>query len=213
MTPPRNVTKTKVEVGSNPGLFHNISGIRHRNDQDFESAQTYKQAANDSQYSTNNTQVKDQIVGESQRDLQQDSFCFTRPVASDMHSPITGHRAERQDYSRSPMRSGLPSKSPARFPMTNRSGAAQLTDFPMLEQYDISLDDFRAERSANNEMTRIARHQLEIAQLIKNSLALIRRETPATANLLQQINAKVGAIRGEVQESKRRLQDIINVRV
>ena len=70
--------------------------------------------------------------------------------------------------------------------MTNRSGAAQLTDFPMLEQYDISLDDFRAERSANNEMTRIARHQLEIARLIKNSLALIRRDAgyrePAPAN-------------------------------
>ena len=106
------------------------------------------------------------------------------------------------------MRAAIPSRSPVRSPISNKTGVSLLSEFAQLEQHGISLDDFRTEKAANTEMLRIARHQVEITKLLKNALLLMKKDTPTNQSLAQHMNMKVNALRTEIQESKKKLVEI-----
>ena len=116
-----------------------------------------------------------------------------------------------QNYARPSMRSPMNQRSPiaSRSPVRSAYSqqTTQLTDFPMLEEHGITADDFRRERGVNSEMLRMARNQLEIARLLRNTLAMVRREVPGSYNMVQQASIKADAIRLEVQDSKRRIRE------
>lgn len=83
----------------------------------------------------------------------------------------------------------------------------------MLEEHGITAEDFRRERGVNSEMLRIARNQLEIVKLLRNAVALVRRDVPGSYNMVQQANSKAEAIRSEVQDSKQRIRENYSVNI
>lgn len=212
MTPPRSA-KSKMDDGPRGLLFQDISGIRPRFDPESESSNGYKQTVNESQYSTNNTQTKDQVIEEPVRDMPLDAFAFTRQLPSGLRSPMNGPRENQEAFTKSPLRAVIPSRSPIRSPISNKTGCNLVSDFSHLEQYGITVEDFRTEKAVTNEMLRMARNQIEITKLLKNSLILLRKESSGSSTMIQQMNLKVNALKSEVQESKKKLFEICNVTV
>lgn len=184
---------------------------QHDDNESVTSEQSYqKEAMQESQYSTNHTHMKNQLVIEDLGEEMeaQSKFNFTRPLDSELRSPINRAREGVRDYSRSPIgtrRIQMPT-SPLYSPYSQKS-QVQLSEFPQLEQHGITLDDFKKERSINSEMLKIAKNQLEILKMLKNSISLVTREIPGAYNILSQSKFKAESLTLEVQESKRKIRE------
>lgn len=106
-------------------------------------------------------------------------------------------------YNASPMR-GLQSSQ-----RTITSSYVGCSDnWTCLEPYGIHTDTFSKEKDINREMIKATKSMLEMARMIKNSMAALRNNTNSGLNIYAQMNSKTGSFKQEYSESICRLKEL-----
>lgn len=189
-----------------------------------------KQADLVSQYSTNLTANRDQVV-ETRQSTSHKENTYTSQIYSYQGAPLTPTRnrspspigfnmARSQVLTKSPTpsRYSATPKSPMASPMRasysmSRTSIIPLTPIvleqcPLLEAYGLYVDNVKTERAVNAELTKMAKDLFEMAKLLKNSVALLKRDLPGSCSLATQMISKNDFYKNEVTEAKKRLSEL-----
>ena len=172
-----------------------------------------------SQYSTNNTQMKESL----QIQLPEDELYPARPNESTLNfrlapstptrtryaSPFSKTPNGGQNYApRSPGLSPI-GKSPLLDKSRNSFLQTQdLSGYSHLEPQTMMAEEFRQEKAINSELIRSARGLSEMAKLLKNALVMLRKDAPGANNFVVHALSKSESHQLEVEDSKRRLREV-----
>lgn len=83
-----------------------------------------------------------------------------------------------------------------------------LDGFPQLETFGLTPEDFRVEKSVNNELLKAAKSFNEMTKLIKGALGLLKKDGPGYGNLATQMMNKFDVYKNDVNDTKTRLREV-----
>lgn len=188
-----------------------------------------------SQYTTNNTVMRESLVESRQATAQKEnnftsSYSYqvgATPNRNASPSPISYvNRSSVLSKSPVPSRPNIQTKSPipspmrastysaysANKPLSSISSSPVIMDFcPCLESQGLSMEDLKNEKAVNSELAKIAKDYLDMAKLLQNTVSLLKRDISGSCHLASQHLSRTVALKADADDAKRRLSELHSV--